>query len=72
MRYKDLLIRAARNMLVYSDSNGYYLKLADFGLACKVQDNELLYHLCGTPTYVAPEVLAEFGWVFRLLNDYVW
>uniref|UniRef100_A0A915DQ03 non-specific serine/threonine protein kinase n=1 Tax=Ditylenchus dipsaci TaxID=166011 RepID=A0A915DQ03_9BILA len=27
--------------------------------------NELLYHLCGTPTYVAPEVLAEFGYSFK-------
>lgn len=33
------------------------LKLADFGLACRIQsDDSLLYHLCGTPTYVAPEV----------------
>lgn len=45
------------------------LKLADFGLACKLKDGELLYHLCGTPTYVAPEVLAEYGFVldFSLL-----
>uniref|UniRef100_A0A914GQY5 non-specific serine/threonine protein kinase n=1 Tax=Globodera rostochiensis TaxID=31243 RepID=A0A914GQY5_GLORO len=27
--------------------------------------DQLLYQLCGTPTYVAPEVLAEFGYSFK-------
>lgn len=35
------------------------LKLGDFGLAVEVKD--LLYIVCGTPTYVAPEILAETG-----------
>lgn len=34
-------------------------KLGDFGLACKALGP--LYRVCGTPTYVAPEVLAETG-----------
>ena len=36
------------------------LKLGDFGLAtfCK----EPLYIVCGTPTYVAPEILQETGY----------
>lgn len=37
------------------------LKLGDFGLAVEVKD--LLYIVCGTPTYVAPEILAETGYV---------
>lgn len=55
------------NLLVYSHSDGRLMtKLADFGLACRLQnDEELLYQLCGTPTYVAPEVLAEFGYSFK-------
>lgn len=35
------------------------LKLADFGLAMEVK--ELIFTVCGTPTYVAPEILTESG-----------
>ena len=30
---------------------------ADFGLACKVDDRDALRNKCGTPGYVAPEIL---------------
>lgn len=47
------------------------LKLADFGLACEV--TEPLLAVCGTPTYVAPEILMETGYglkvSLRLLNS---
>lgn len=35
------------------------LKLGDFGLATVVEGP--LYTVCGTPTYVAPEIIAESG-----------
>lgn len=35
------------------------LKLGDFGLATVVDGP--LYTVCGTPTYVAPEIIAETG-----------
>lgn len=35
------------------------IKLADFGLAMEVKEN--IYTVCGTPTYVAPEILSEIG-----------
>jgi serine/threonine protein kinase len=38
------------------------LKLADFGLAMDVK--EPIYTVCGTPTYVAPEILSEIGKYF--------
>ena len=40
------------------------LKLADFGLACEV--NEPLFAVCGTPTYVAPEILMETGYGLKV------
>lgn len=44
------------------------LKLGDFGLATVVEGP--LYTVCGTPTYVAPEIIAETGyasWGFGLV-----
>lgn len=40
------------------------LKLADFGLAVEIRDNEKLFTICGTPTYVAPEILLEIGYSY--------
>ena len=43
------------------------LKLADFGLAIELPDDgSLLTSICGTPTYVAPEVLREQGYDHRV------
>ncbi|VDN57338.1 unnamed protein product [Dracunculus medinensis] len=51
------------NLLVYncSSTGNLLLKLADFGLAVELTGDPLLV-ICGTPTYVAPEVLAELGY----------
>ncbi|XP_009292709.1 serine/threonine-protein kinase DCLK3 [Danio rerio] len=49
------------NLLVQRHGNGSLnLKLADFGLALVVK--EPVFTVCGTPTYVAPEILAETGY----------
>ncbi|XP_050416467.1 serine/threonine-protein kinase DCLK1 [Patella vulgata] len=40
------------------------LKLGDFGLATVVDD--VMYTVCGTPTYVAPEILAESGYGLKI------
>ncbi|CAL1540689.1 unnamed protein product [Lymnaea stagnalis] len=49
------------NLLVHRNKDGSItLKLADFGLAMEVK--ELIYTVCGTPTYVAPEILTEIGY----------
>ncbi|XP_041460409.1 serine/threonine-protein kinase DCLK1-like isoform X1 [Lytechinus variegatus] len=49
------------NLLVNkSESGEITLKLADFGLAMEVKAP--IYTVCGTPTYVAPEILGETGY----------
>merc|ERR1719319_2222614 len=48
------------NLLVIDRQTTKSLKLADFGLAVGVR--EPLFTVCGTPTYVAPEILAETGY----------
>ncbi|KRY21115.1 Serine/threonine-protein kinase DCLK2 [Trichinella patagoniensis] len=53
------------NLLIYDYGNGWkYLKLADFGLATEI--NEPLFDICGTPTYVAPEMLSELGYGLKV------
>lgn len=54
------------NLLVEFDVNGHvlHLKLADFGLSQKV--TEPLYMVCGTPTYVAPEILTQEGYGVKI------
>uniref|UniRef100_A0A4W4F301 Serine/threonine-protein kinase DCLK2 n=1 Tax=Electrophorus electricus TaxID=8005 RepID=A0A4W4F301_ELEEL len=49
------------NLLVYEHQDGSRsLKLGDFGLATVVSGP--LYTVCGTPTYVAPEMITEAGY----------
>ena len=47
------------NILVKSKDNVYEIVLADFGLATKLNKSigKILFKRCGTPGYVAPEVL---------------
>ncbi|XP_028275060.1 serine/threonine-protein kinase DCLK1b isoform X2 [Parambassis ranga] len=53
------------NLLVYQHHDGSKsLKLGDFGLATVV--NGPLYTVCGTPTYVAPEIVAETGYGLKV------
>lgn len=40
------------------------LKVGDFGLAQRVTGP--LYTICGTPTYVAPEILTEVGYGLKV------
>ena len=39
--------------------------LADFGLACETNNYEWLQHPCGTPGYVAPELIEESICTFK-------
>ncbi|XP_075889258.1 serine/threonine-protein kinase DCLK2 isoform X1 [Nelusetta ayraudi] len=53
------------NLLVCEYPDGTKsLKLGDFGLATVVEGP--LYTVCGTPTYVAPEIIAESGYGLKV------
>jgi calcium/calmodulin-dependent protein kinase I len=47
------------NLLYGQVDNENSLKLADFGLAKLLDDNTKLHAACGTPGYVAPEILKQ-------------
>ena len=53
--YRDI---KPENILIGEDG---YLKLIDFGMAKIVKDNEKATSFCGTPEYLAPEIITGEG-----------
>mgnify|MGYP002370650934 CR=1 FL=1 len=48
------------NVLVDKEGN---LKICDFGVAKKLNfQSEIMYEICGTPQYIAPEILIGNGY----------
>jgi serine/threonine protein kinase len=43
---------------------GLHCKIGDFGLSTMVRDRRLRHTLCGTPNYIAPEIINEDGHYF--------
>lgn len=58
---QNIIFRDLKPENIIISKNGY-LKLIDFGFAKKLNDNELTYTLCGTPDYLAPEVISGKGY----------
>jgi len=46
-----------QNLLLKSKDDHASIKIADFGFACRVHTAQSLTTRCGTPSYVAPEIL---------------
>jgi serine/threonine protein kinase len=46
-----------KNLLLMSEENDSFIKLADFGFAARVHAPKTLTKQCGTPFFVAPEIL---------------
>lgn len=42
------------------------IKLGDFGLATRMDDDDRKYTLCGTPNYLAPEILLKTGHSYQV------
>jgi protein kinase X len=53
--YRDL---KPENVLIGSDG---FLKLADFGFIKRLKPGERTYTFCGTPEYLAPEIIMHKG-----------
>jgi calcium/calmodulin-dependent protein kinase I len=51
-----------KNLLLMSDDNDSFIKLADFGFAARVHAPKSLSKQCGTPFFVAPEILLRKGY----------
>lgn len=55
------------NILVHSilGENDCEIKLADLGLAVFTEKDEKIFHKCGTPGYVAPEIFKDGGYSYK-------
>lgn len=64
MHIKGIIHRDLKpeNLILASKENDYNLKIADFGLASFIQRGESLFLRCGSPGYVAPELLEDKGY----------
>ena len=60
---KHIIYRDLKPENILMDEDGY-ICLTDFGLAKILQDNAQAYSFCGTPEYLAPEILNEKGHSF--------
>lgn len=47
------------NILIFNEDDNENVAIADFGLAsfCNIEENSILFKRCGTPGYIAPEIL---------------
>jgi serine/threonine protein kinase len=61
---KDIVHRDLKpeNILLESTAPDAKIKIADFGLARMMKKNDVMKTACGTPGYVAPEVLQNKGY----------
>jgi len=51
------------NLLLRNKNTATEVKIADFGLSRMINEQAMMKTACGTPTYVAPEVLTNTGYV---------
>ena len=58
---KNLIFRDLKPENILLASNGY-IKLADFGFIKKLSRSERTYTFCGTPEYIAPEIIQNKGY----------
>lgn len=64
LHYLDLIYRDLKPENILLDETGY-IKLTDFGF-CKRMMSRRTFTMCGTPEYIAPEVLHNNGYGFAV------
>ena len=57
---KDIVHRDLKLENILVDQRGY-IKIIDYGLAKMLKDNEEALSFCGTPEYLAPEMVTQQG-----------
>ena len=62
---RNIIHRDLKTQNLLLDEGGH-CNLVDFGLAAKLQMGERTYTVCGSPMYVAPEVLQKTGQSFEM------
>lgn len=63
LHQKNIIYRDLKPENILMDEDGYVC-LTDFGLAKVIEGNAQAYSFCGTPDYLAPEILVERGHSF--------
>lgn len=53
------------NLILARQDNDTEIVIADFGLASKINEGEVLKQVCGTPGYTAPEMLLNEGYTTK-------
>ena len=61
---RDIIHRDIKpeNLLMSSLTDDASVKIADFGLSIHLPGKELCMHACGTPNYIAPEMIFKTGY----------
>ena len=60
MNEKLIIHRDLKLSNIFIDEN-MKIKIGDFGLSAKIENGERMKTLCGTPNYIAPEILLKSG-----------
>jgi serine/threonine protein kinase len=47
------------NLMLVNERDIHKIKIIDFGLSTRIDKEEYLYKRCGTPGFVAPEIITK-------------